>query len=297
MTGLTIFIQDVVGGLGIGSVYALIALGFSLIYRAIGLVNFAQGNLVMFGTYIGLTFSMGLLGVPALSPLLAFLIGLAAGALIGVGLERLFRPLAKLDLSYMLVGTIGIGIVLDNVASRLWGSQGVQSPTPIPNTVIRIGGVSLVPYYFLMMAVAAVLVTGLQFFLTRTNLGRALRASAQDREVAACFGIPVNRMNALAFAIGVALAAAAGMLSAPVLYTYPAVGNSLGIKGFVAAVIGGLGDIPGAILGGLMIGVAETIIAGYISSAYTDLFAYLLLTLVLIVRPEGLLGARTVEKV
>src|SRR5262245_58826637 len=105
MTGLILFIQNVVGGLGIGSVYALIALGFSLIYRAIGLVNFAQGNLLMFGTYIGLTFYLGLLGMPALSPILAFLIGIAAGALIGIALERLFRPLAKLDLSYMLVGT------------------------------------------------------------------------------------------------------------------------------------------------------------------------------------------------
>lgn len=294
---MTILIQNLVGGLGIGSVYALIALGFSLIYRTIGLVNFAQGNLVMFGTYIGLTFSLGLLGMPALPPLLAFALGLGAGALLGVGLERLFRPLARVDLSSMLVGTIGIGIVLDNLASRLWGSQGVQSPMPIPNPIVHVGGVSLVPYYFLMMAVAGLLVVGLQLLLTRTHVGRALRACAQDREVAACFGVPVNRINALAFALGVALAAAAGMLSAPVLYTYPAVGNSLGIKGFVAAVLGGLGDIPGAVLGGLLVGVAETMIAGYLSSAYTDLFAYLLLTLVLLVRPEGLLGVRTVEKV
>jgi branched-chain amino acid transport system permease protein len=294
---MVLFIQNVLGGLGIGCVYALIALGFSLIYRTIGLVNFAQGNLLMFGTYIGLTFYIGLLGIPAFSPILAFLIGIAAGALIGVALERLFRPLANVDLSYMLLGTIGIGMVLDNVASRIWGSQGVQSPTPIPNTPIQVGGVNLVPYYFLMMAVAALLMVGLQLFLTRTHLGRGLRASAQDREMAACFGVPVNRMNAIAFSIGVALAAAAGMLIAPVLYTYPAVGNALGVKGFVAAVIGGLGDIPGAILGGVLFGIAETIIAGYISSAYTDLISYLLLVLILIMRPEGLLGARTIEKV
>ena len=301
MTGLVLFVQNLVGGLGIGCVYALIALGFSLIYRAIGLVNFAQGNLLMFGTYIGLTFYMGLsvfgVHMPSISPILAFLIGIAACALIGVVLERLFRPLAHIDLSYMLVGTIGIGIVLDNLAGHIWGSQGTPARTPIGGTVVKLGGVYILPYTVVMIGITALLVIGLQLFLTKTNLGRGLRASAQDRETASCFGVPVNRMNAIAFAVGAGLAAAAGLLIAPLAWTYPAVGDVLGIKGFVAAVIGGLGDLPGAVLGGVMYGVISTIIAGYISSTYTDLIAYLTLTLVLIVRPEGLLGARTVEKV
>ena len=297
MTGLQLVAQNIVGGLGIGCVYALIALGFSLIYRTMGLVNFAQGNLLMFGTYLGLTFYLGLLGMGKFSPLIAFLAGIILCGLIGIGLERLFRPLANLDLSYILVGTIGIGIMLDNIANHVWGSEGIVVPAPIANNEINVGGVRISPYIFIVMAMTVLLVIGLQLFLTRTNFGRALRASAQDREIAACFGIPVNMMNAVAFAVGAGLAAAAGLLIAPMIYVNPAIGDSLGIKGFVAAIIGGLGDLPGAVIGGLLFGVIETVISGYISSSYTDLIAYLLLTVILIVRPEGLLGARTVEKV
>jgi len=297
MTDLLLVAQNIVGGLGIGCVYALIALGFSLIYRTMGLVNFAQGSLLMFGTYLGLTFYMGLQGMGRFSPLIAFLAGIVLCGTIGIGLERLFRPLANLDLSYILVGTIGIGIMLDNIANHIWGSEGLVVPAPIPNHELNIGGVRISPYIFLVMAMTALLVVGLQLFLTRTNFGRGLRASAQDREIAACFGIPVNLMNAVAFAVGAGLAAAAGLLIAPMVYVNPAIGNSLGIKGFVAAIIGGLGDLPGAVIGGLLFGVIETVISGYISSSYTDLIAYLLLTVILIVRPEGLLGARTIEKV
>lgn len=297
MAGLLLIVQNIVGGIGIGCVYALIALGFSLIYRAMGLVNFAQGNLLMFGTYLGLTFYMGLLGTGKISPILAFLIGIILSAILGIGLERLFRPLAHLDMSYILVGTIGIGIMLDNIANHIWGSEGLVVPAPIPNNVLNVGGVRITPYIFIVMAMTVLLVVGLQLFLTRTNFGRGLRASAQDREIAACFGVPVNLMNAVAFAVGAGLAAAAGLLIAPMIYINPAVGDSLGVKGFVAAIIGGLGDLPGAVIGGLLFGVIETVIAGYISSTYTSLIAYILLTVILIVRPEGLLGARTVEKV
>jgi branched-chain amino acid transport system permease protein len=262
-----------------------------------GLVNFAQGNLLMFGTYLGLTLYMGLLGVGKFSPIIAFLIGIILCGVLGIGLEFLFRPLAKLDLSYILVGTIGIGIMLDNIANHIWGSEGLVVPAPIPNNVLNVGGVRITPYIFIVIVMTVVLVVSLQLFLTRTNFGRGLRASAQDREIAACFGVPVNLMNAVAFAVGAGLAAAAGLLIAPMVYVNPAIGGSLGIKGFVAAIIGGLGDLPGAVIGGLLFGVIETVISGYISSSYTDLIAYLLLTVILIVRPEGLLGARTVEKV
>lgn len=297
MTQLLLLVQNLVGGSGIGCVYALIALGFSLIYRAMGLVNFAQGNLLMFGTYLGLTFYLGLGRVPQVSPIIAFLLGIALTALIGIGMERLFRPIANLDLSYVPVGTIGVGIMLDNIASNIWGSEGTVVPAPIPNNELSIGGVRIQPYLFIVIVMTVVLVVALQLFLTRTNFGRGLRASAQDREIASCFGIPVNLMNATAFAVGAGLAAAAGLLIAPLIYVNPAVGDSLGVNGFVAAVIGGLGDLPGAVVGGLLLGIVVTVISGYVSSTYTVLITYLLLTLILIVRPEGLLGARTVEKV
>ena len=289
--------QNLVGGVAVGCVYALIALGFSLIYRTIGLVNFAQGNLLMFGTYLGLTFYLGLLHAGRVPAVLSFGIGVGLCAAIGVGLERVFRPIAKLDLSYTLLGTIGVGIALDSLASRIWGSEGVSVPAPIPSDIIVLWGVRILPYHLVIIVMTVALVGALQWFLFRTTLGRALRAAAQDREIAACFGIPVDTMNALAFSLGAALAAAAGLLISPLVYVNPAVGDALGIKGFVAAIIGGLGDLPGAVVGGLLYGVIETVASGYISSQYTGLIAYSLLVLVLIMRPEGLLGARTIEKV
>jgi branched-chain amino acid transport system permease protein len=294
---MTLVAQNVVGGLAIGCVYALIALGFSLIYRTIGLVNFAQGNLLMFGTYLGLTFYLGLLHVSRLPPLVSFAIGVALCGLLGIVLERVFRPIAHLDLSYTLLGTIGIGITLDSLASRIWGTEGVTVPSPIEAHIVTVAGVRILPYHFVIIGVTVLLVAALQWFLFRTKVGCGLRAAAQDREIAACFGIPVNGMNAIAFACGAALAAAAGLLISPLVYVSPSVGDALGIKGFVAAIIGGLGDLPGAVVGGLLYGLIETIASGYISSQYTGLIAYSLLALVLIVRPEGILGARLVEKV
>lgn len=246
--------QNIVGGL-----YALIALGFSLIYRTIGLVKFAQGNLLMFGTYLGLTFYLGLLHAGRVPAVMSSFIGVALCALIGVGLERVFRPIAKLDLSYNLLGTIGVGITLDSLASRKWGSEGHSVPSPIPTEMVTVLGLRILPYDLVIIAITVLLGVALQGFLFRTNLGCGLRAAAGLR--------------------------------------HADVGDALGIKGFVAAIIGGLGDLPGAVVGGLLYGLIETIASGYISSQYTGLIAYSLLVVVLIVRPEGLLGARTVEKV
>lgn len=294
---MTLVFQNLLGGIGIGCIYALIALGYSLIFRTIGLVNFAQGSLLMFGSYIGLTFYLGLLHAPQLPIVVAFTIGILACALLGIILERIFRPLAKRDLSSVLLGTIGVGIVLDNVINHYWGSEGFVVAPPIPNKVQVLAGVRFQPYLFVIIGVTIVLVVALQLFLIKTAWGRGLRASAQDREIAACFGIPVNRMNALAFGLGAALAAAAGLLIAPTFYVNPAFGSAFGIKGFVAAVIGGLGDLPGAVVGGLLFGIIETIVSAYIAPSYTSLIAYVVLTIMLVMRPEGILGARTIDKV
>lgn len=296
MSEVALLIQNLVGGISIGSIYALVALGYALVYRAMGLVNFAHGSIFMIGTYLGIIFYMGMAGV-RLPFALAFVVGVALAALFGILLERVFRPLARLDPMFMLIGTIGVGIMLDNLAIVIWGAEGFAVPAPIPNQPVRVGGVVLLPYNFVMLAAAAVLMLGLQWFLTRTRTGKAMRASAQDREVAAAMGVPVNLMNALTFAIGSGLAAAAGILAAPVLYVNPALSAVVGIKGFAATILGGFGNLPGAIVGGLVFGIIESVTTGYLSSAWKQAIAFVILTLVLMVKPSGLIGEKTVEKV
>jgi branched-chain amino acid transport system permease protein len=284
--------QTVIGGLSMGCVYALVALGFSLVYRAMGLVNFAHGDIFMIGAYFGVVFFMRL-HLPFVA---AFVLGVAATGLLGAGFERVLRPLEDRDLMLMLLGTLGIGIVLDNVAQLVWGTEGVSVPVPIRDRPWHVAGIAVMPYTLVMVLVAAALLAGLYLFLERTAVGTALRASAQDREVAMAMGINVHRCNMLAFAVGSALAAAAGILVGPVLYVNPTMGASVGIKGFAAAILGGFGNLPGAVVGGLLFGLIEGLAASQ-NSAYSEIIAFLVFTVVLVVRPTGLLGERTVDRV
>jgi branched-chain amino acid transport system permease protein len=297
MRDLILLLQNIVGGVSIGAVYALVALGYSLIYRAMGLVNFAHGAIFMVGTYFGVTFYMGLLGLFRVPYPVAMAIGILLTALLGALLERIFRRIANLDLSFMLLGTIGVGIVLENTAALIWGTEGVAVPAPVSEQPINIGGVIILPQMVLIIVVAGILMVGLQFLLTRTLLGKAMRAAAQDREVAAAMGVPVNFTNALSFAIGGGLAAAAGILAAPLLYVNTTLSAVVGVKGFAAAILGGFGNLPGAIVGGLLFGTLESVGTQYISSQYKDGFAYILLAVLLMIRPGGILGEQTVQKV
>ena len=296
MKELVIMAQNVVGGLGIGSIYAMVALGYSLVYRSMGLVNFAHASIFMIGSYFGIMFYMGLMGFK-LPFLASFLIGVLMTAVLGAVLERVLRPLAHLDMMFMLLGTIGVGIMLDNLAIILWGSEGLSVPAPIPNNPVHLGGVTLMPYTLLFLVMAAVIMIGIQVFFKYTWFGRAMRAAAQDREIAAAMGIPVNTMNALSLALGSALAAAAGILAAPIFYLSPTMDAAVGIKGFAAAILGGFGNVPGAVVGGLILGIIESLSAGFISSDYQAAISFILLTLVLLFRPAGLLGDETIEKV
>ncbi len=297
MTKTVILVQTIVGGLGIGSIYALVALGYSMVYRSMGLVNFAHGSIYMIGTYFGIIFYKGMVAGLHLPYWAAFIIGVVLTAILGVLLERLFRPLANLDLMLMLLGTIGVGIMLDNLAIIIWGAEGFAVKSPLPSKPILVGGVSLLPQMLLVIGVGTLLMIGLQTFLSRTKVGKAMRAAAQDREIASAMGIPVNFTNAVTFAIGSGLASAAGILAAPIVYVNPAMSAAVGIKGFAAAILGGLGSIPGAIVGGLLFGVIEAISAGFISSAYTKGIAFIIMVLVLMVKPSGIVGETTVEKV
>lgn len=297
MNIVSIFIQTLVGGIGIGSLYALVALGYAMIYRSMGLVNFAHGSIYMIGTYLGIIWYRGMvMGLQVPYPI-AFVIGIVLTAGLGLVLERIFRPLAHLDLMLMLLGTIGLGYVLDNLAVIIWGAEGFAVKSPLPNEPIVIGGVALLPQMLLLIGVSAVLMVGLNVFLSKAKIGKAMRAAAADRETASAMGIPVNTTNAWVFAIGGGLAAAAGILAAPIVYVNPAMSGPVGLKGFAAFILGGAGSIPGAIVGGLMFGVLEAISAGFISSAYTKGIAFVVMIIVLMFKPGGIVGEVTVDKV
>jgi branched-chain amino acid transport system permease protein len=297
MSTTSLVIQTLVGGIGIGSLYALVALGYSMIYRSMGLVNFAHGQIYMVGTYFGIIWYRGMvmgLHVPYAA---AFVIGILLTAVLGLVFERIFRPLANYDLMLMLLGTIGLGYVLDNLAVIIWGAEGFALKSPLSESPIMIGGVALLPQMLLLISVSAMLMMGLNLFLAKAKVGKAMRAAAQDRETASAMGIPVNRTNQMVFAIGAGLAAAAGILAAPIVYVSPSMGAAVGLKGFAAFILGGAGSIPGAIVGGLVFGVLEAFSAGFVSSAYTKGIAFVVMILVLMIKPSGIVGEVTVDKV
>lgn len=294
---VSIFMQTLVGGVGIGSLYALVALGYSMIYRSMGLVNFAHGSIYMIGTYFGIIWYQGMVMGLHVPYAIAFITGILLNALLGIVLERIFRPLANYDLMLMLLGTIGLGYVLDNLAVIIWGAQGFAVTSPLSNTPIIIGGVALLPQMLLLIGVSTILMIGLNVFLNKAKMGKAMRAAAMDRETASAMGIPVNTTNALTFAIGAGLAAAAGILAAPIVYVNPAMSSAVGLKGFAAFILGGAGSIPGAIVGGLTFGILEALSAGFISSAYTKGIAFVVMVAVLMFRPGGIVGEVTVDKV
>jgi branched-chain amino acid transport system permease protein len=297
MQSSNVLIQTIIGGIGIGSLYALVALGTTMTYRSMGLINFAHGSIYMVGTYLGIIWYQGMVFGLHLPFPVAFIIGVLLNAIFGFFLERVFRPLADVDLRNMLLGTIGLGFILDNLMIILFDAEGFAVTSPLTTKPIIIAGIKFMPQNIMFIVVAAVLVIALQIFLSRSKFGKAMRASAMDREIARTMGIPVNTMNAITFAIGAGLAAAAGILAAPIVYVNPAMGSAVGQKGFASAVLGGLGNIPGAIVGGLVFGVVEAVSAGFISSAYTKGIAFIVLLIVLMFKPSGILGEKQVEKV
>jgi branched-chain amino acid transport system permease protein len=284
-------LQTVIGGLSIGAVYALVAMGFSIVYRTMGLVNFAHADVVMVGAYVTVTFFLTARLPFGVSLLLAILL---TGAL-GLVIERILRPLESRDLNLMLIGTIGFGIVLESLAILVWGSFGTAVPTPIPNVPINAGGLIITTYQLMILAMSAAVMVLLYLFLDRTKLGTAMQAAAMDRVAATAMGVNVGSSNALAFAIGSSIAAVAGALVGPLLYVSPGMGASIGIKGFAAAILGGFGNIPGAILGGLIIGLIEAFSSRQLS-AYSDLVTFVVFALAMMVRQTGIFGERTVDR-
>jgi branched-chain amino acid transport system permease protein len=216
-------------------------------------------------------------------------------AVIGLGMERILRPLESKDLNLMLIGTIGFGIMLQSVAIVVWGSFGIAVPTPIPNVPIDVGGIIVTTYQLFVLAVSGIVMLLLYLFLDRTKLGTAMQAAAMDRSAATAMGVNVATSNAIAFAIGSAIAAVAGALVGPLLYVNPTLGVYVGIKGFAAAILGGFGSIPGAIVGGLIFGLIEAFASGPLS-AYSELLTFVVFALAMMVRQTGIFGERTVDR-
>jgi branched-chain amino acid transport system permease protein len=285
------FFQTLVSGLSFGAVYALVALGFSLVYRTMGLVNFAHGAVLMIGAYVASTFS--------LSARLPFAVAVPAAmvvtGVVGLVIERVLRPLENKDFDLMLIGTIGAGTVLQAAAILIWSSSGRGVPSPVQTAPFDVGGVRIPSYNVLVIGVAAIAMAVLSVFLQRTKQGTAMQAVAMDHEAATAAGIHVGRSNAVAFAIGAALAALAGALVGPMLYVTPTMGDSLGIQGFAAAILGGFGSIPGAIVGGLGIGVIGSF-AAQSFQGYSDMVTFVVFTVLVMIRPTGIFGERTVNR-
>ncbi|MFI0242514.1 branched-chain amino acid ABC transporter permease [Streptomyces sp. NPDC016845] len=283
--------QTLVSGLSLGAIYALVAMGFSLVYRTMGLVNFAHADIAMIGAYAASTFYL----TSKLPFAVAMAVAIVVTGAIGLVIERVLRPLENKDFDLMLIGTIGFGIVLQAVAILIWGTTGRAVPSPLDSAPLDVFGIRIRTYDLLVMGVAALAVVALSFFLSRTKRGVAMQAVAMDHEAATAIGINVGRSNALAFAIGAGLAALAGGLVGPMLYVDASLGGALGIKGFAAAMLGGFGSINGAVTGGIIIGVLDSYAAGHFQG-YSVLVTFLVFTVAIMVRPTGIFGERTVSR-
>ncbi|MFJ8827020.1 branched-chain amino acid ABC transporter permease [Streptomyces sp. NPDC102467] len=284
-------LQTLVSGLSLGAVYALVAMGFSLVYRTMGLVNFAHADIAMIGAYAASTFYL----TSKLPFAVAMVVAIVVTGAIGLVIERVLRPLENKDFDLMLIGTIGFGIVLQAVAILIWGTTGRAVPSPLDSAPLDVFGIRVRTYDLLVMGVATLAVVALTFFLSRTKRGAAMQAAAMDHEAATAVGIDVGRSNALAFAIGAGLAALAGGLVGPMLYVDASLGGALGIKGFAAAMLGGFGSINGAVTGGIIIGVLDSYAAGHFQG-YSVLVTFLVFTVAIMIRPTGIFGERTVSR-
>lgn len=280
-------VQTVVNGLLTGGLYALVGIGLTIVFGVMRLINFAHGDLMMVSMYITF-FLYQLFG---LDPLVSLIICLPALFALGMLIERfLLEPVLKAPELNQLLLTAGISIVLINLTQLLFGANYVQLRTAYSDTVLHLGSITVSLAYTIAFAVAGALTVIIFLFMVRTDIGRAIRATAQDREAAMLMGIDVRRIFAIAFGIGAAAAGVAGTLLMPVYYAFPVVGVPFTLKAFVVVVLGGMGSVVGAIFAGLTLGVAESLGAVYISTAYKDAIGFIIFVLILLFRPAGLFG-------
>jgi branched-chain amino acid transport system permease protein len=299
------FFQQLANGIAWGSIYALIALGYTMVYGILRLINFAHGDVYMVGAFAAyyLARALGVGTVTNASPLLAAVVllgSMAICAALGVVIEMLaYRPVRRSSRITALITAIGVSLFLENAGILIFRADPKFFPQVIaPRTITLPGGVLVTNHQIMVVLVALILMVGLTLFIKRTRTGKAMRAVSFNRDAASLMGIPVDRIITITFAIGSALAAAAGFLvglTNPKIE--PLMGIMPGIKAFVAAVLGGIGSIPGAMIGGLLMGISEYMVVGYVSSTYRDAIAFVILIIVLLIKPAGLLGRNVAEKV
>ncbi|MDD2859610.1 MAG: branched-chain amino acid ABC transporter permease [Acidiphilium sp.] len=302
MTGAAIFFQQIINGVSLGAVYALLALGFTLVYGILELINFAHFSVFMVGAFIALVV-LQLFGLQGQSVILhgaalviTLLVALAitmvlSGAL-GVAIERFtLRPMRNVKGPMAMITTIGVSYILFNLVLLATNAQALNYPDPMPEVAYHVGGVVIRLKEILIWIVAAVLMVGLNLFVKRTKIGKAMRAVAQDAEAARMMGVDVDRVVMIAFFAGSALAGAAGMIFGLYYnFTQYSIGYTAGLRAFTAAVLGGIGNVPGAMLGGIVIGLIETLGSQYIAARWADVIIFSILIGTLVFRPAGLLG-------
>ncbi|GGM98396.1 branched-chain amino acid ABC transporter permease [Terrabacter tumescens] len=304
---MELFVQQLVNGLTLGGVYALIALGYTLIYGVLQLLNFAHGEVYMVGAFTGFFVMVGLGGpgkpiVPVWLMIVAmFLAAMVVSGLLGVGIERFaYRPLRESTRIAPLISALGVSLFLQNAVLLLFGSRVRSYDTPRywSGAGPQVAGVQVNPVRILVLVLAIILMVGLTRLVEKTAFGRGMRAVAYDRDAAVMMGIDVNKVIVLVFFVASALAGAAGVMVGLVFFNVNNyMGFLAGLKGFTAAVVGGIGSIPGAMLGGLLIGLIESFTTAYVSANFASVLSFLVLILVMLLKPRGLLGTRAIVKV
>lgn len=293
---MLLFSYLLMSGVTTGALYALIALGFVVVNKATGTINFAQGEFFMFAGFVAWMLHVQL----GIDYLLTFVLAVAFGFLLGCLIDRIaFRPIAKSDVVSLVLATVGIAFVLKGIARLIWGGKAdylsfppITSPNPI-----MIGNMMVIPQQLAVLAGTAVILVAFTAFFRLTRAGKMMQATADNAKAATLVGIRIESVYTLAFGTGAAIAAAAAVLTAPLTLLYPDIGFAFFVKGFAAAVLGGLTSLPGAVIGGLLIGVIESMAGGYIHSSVMELSPFVVIMIVLVLRPSGLLGLQEARSV
>ncbi len=289
------FINQIINGLSTGSMYALVAIGYTMVYGIAKMINFAHGEIIMVGAYIAFV-CLSMFGLPVIA---AIIISVIFTALLGVATEKVaYKPLRGTGSLEVLITAIGVSYLLQNVFLLIFDSSGKTFPEIMPKGSINIAGLSISYITLITLIISLVCTAVLIFFINKTKLGKAMRAVSEDQGAAQLMGINVNTTISLTFAIGSGLGAIAGVIyGCKYSLINPYIGAMLGIKAFIAAVLGGIGSVPGAMVGGLTLGVAESLTIAYISSDFSDAVVFGILIVVLLVKPAGLFGKNVREKV
>lgn len=306
MGSVSLFFQHLMNGLTLGGIYALIALGYTMVYGILKFINFAHGDILMVGAYIGLFVFDALRGSTPMGTwwlvafFIAMIVSMILSALLGMAIERIaYKPLRKGSRLAPLLSAIGISFILSNGCAWMFGTHSRKFEYPFDNTPLSIGGVVITPHQIMVLVVAVVMMILLKLFIDKTKMGKAMRATALDGETAKLMGINSDRIISLTFGIGSALASCGGILIALDYKVYATMGTMIGLKAFVAAVVGGIGNITGAMLGGFLLGILETFGVALlgIPQGFKDTIAFAVLIIILLFKPEGLLGKVEKEKV